>query len=30
MRKNNIMKKQIAIVFGGQSGELEVSLKSAS
>lgn len=30
MNKNNIVKKQIAVVFGGPSGEHEVSIKSAS
>ncbi|EKE15665.1 MAG: hypothetical protein ACD_11C00115G0005 [uncultured bacterium] len=30
MSKNNITKKRIAVVFGGPSGEHEVSLKSAS
>jgi D-alanine-D-alanine ligase len=30
MNKENIIKKQIAVIFGGQSGEHEVSIKSAS
>jgi D-alanine-D-alanine ligase len=30
MEKNNPTKKQIAVIFGGQSGEHEVSLNSAS
>lgn len=30
MKKNQVTKKQIAIIFGGQSGEHEVSIKSAS